>query len=217
MNITPNMINWREGLVFGIRKTIIDYPRLNGPQRIGAGKKRRFLRFTITCRDAQSILNELHSEINGEHTVVLPIFPIRTISRSTTNYQGRTKLYVKGDIYRRPLTVYSNLENEWPNSIYVGYETLMLCNMENWDLEEVSVLKAGAYIGGVEYASNGQTIPNSVIELTAPIVMSVQEKNLVICNFFKGRIVDEIESDFITGKASETEIEFEEVFEGEMA
>lgn len=217
MNITPDMINWREGLVFGFRKEMIEYPSLAAPQRIGAGRKRRFLRFVLTERDARKTINEIHSELTNEFTVIVPIFPIRPINRGTTNYQGETTLHVKGNIYKRPLTVYSSLQNGWPNSTYTGYETLVLYNSSTKEIEEVNIKRAGAYRGGIEYAENGSPFSYSIIELEDPIAMTVQEKHLFIYNFFKARLAEELETDQVNERIAEMELEFEQVYEGEMA
>ncbi len=214
MIITPDMINWREGFIFGFRKNIIDFGRLAATQRIGVGKKRRFIRFTATKKDVISIVNEIHSEFTNEFTVIVPTFPIRPVGRGTTNYQGETKIYIQGNIFKRPLTCYSSLTATNPK--YYGYETLILYNKNTQDIEEVDIETAGAYINGIEYAENGQPFFISVIELVNPIVMSVQEKDLFIYNFFTGRLVDDIQIANFNDQVGETELEFEEIFSGEI-
>lgn len=212
--IKPSMVNFRERVSLTFQGSTVRYSAIADDQRICYGRVRRLITFLITGDDYRKRLNEIEHS-NDYFLVFMPFYPVRMKTLDDTDLNGETDLVVDGNIFRRPMTLWSNFESLYPDNVTgkgVGPIAVFDWNAENYQINQI--LKAGSYDSGT-FGPVGEPFNTSLVRLSSAINFSIKAKNLVLLDFMYAQYLPGNAASDISGRVGEGLVTFEEIFEGE--
>lgn len=209
--IYPRYIDWSEAPILSFRGVSSMYNFRNHDYSNQVGKIRRTLAIKIREEYIEEILNLIMGNEGYQFLVILPFFPMSYYNPDDTNLLGEVNLLIDGNIYNRPMTVISNLRYASGSFGVKGTEELLLMNKITEDLQINRFQSIQPIVG-----SWGSDFPYLQVTLQGAINIPVTQIQLVVYNFFYGRIVDDNSQECYNNHTGDLAVAFEEIFEDEV-
>lgn len=203
--------NWIEPVKLGLRASINSFSASGGGrQGTSSGKSRWWVTGLMSDVAVEKKFNELLQSLDSAIDVLLPFFPIKCFTKDSFDLIGQTSIQIEGNIFKRPLTVDSQLNTSWPNPAFRGLFPLALMNevTEAWEVHEITSAQADDPCGNV--------INSSTLTLDSPVGINIQRMYLVGYNYLQMRITNPVEVSKHSEYAGELALELEEIMPGEM-
>jgi len=207
MLISLDFIDWKvNNPVLSFSNTLIKFNE--NEQIFSKGLMRKYFNFSISSENIEKLYNQIKSNETNPFIVPIPYGRLY-LNEKVANYNGKDEMNIKGNIWENTWDIWGKkadddtIERKYTIEIYSNSDYLFY--NKNTSQYQKNSFKARI-----------KSDDNSILYLDSPINIDVSSDLLVIAPFIRAYLTNISEITKLNDKVGYFDVEFMEIFEGEL-